>query len=95
MAATIPRIDVTNVWQSANALSGIAAGTASKMQHTGGAAVDVVLAAAEPTAQDQSIGEQIRTTEWFSVAALEAEVWVKTASPMAGTVARLSFQANE
>lgn len=94
MAATIPRITATNQWQSANALTGIASGTALKLQHIGGMFVNIVLAAVEPTSQDNSEGEQIKAGKFFAVEAGEAEVWLKVASPLDGLTALLSVQEN-
>lgn len=94
MAASIPKVDVTNVWQSVSSLTGIAAGTAIKIQHTGGYFVDVAISALAPVEGGAGIGEEMRTKDFFVVASGEAEVWVKTSSPCNGASARLSIQEN-
>ena len=95
MATTLPRIIADNTWQSANGLSGIAPGSGITIHHAGGAAVDIVLASTRPTVYDQSIGDQIRTTETFGVAEGESEVWIKTESPLDGMTADLSVQLSD
>ena len=90
MAATIPRITVTDEWQSVSALTGLAAGSAIKIQHTGGQFVDIVLSATIPTDETQLSGEQLRTNEWYAIEAGEPEAWVKVVIQSA----RLSIQAN-
>lgn len=94
MADTIPRITVNTTWQAVSALTTLTAGTAIKIQHVGGNFVDIVIDATIPTSATGTNGEQIRTGGWFTVAAGENDVWVKTSSPTLGLTASLSVQAN-
>lgn len=91
MADTLPKLTATSEWQSANALSGLAVGTALKLEVLGGVAVDVNIGPAQPVTQDAI--DRIDVYGWYAVAAGESEVWFRTCTN-GSTTALVSVQAN-
>jgi hypothetical protein len=92
MADNVLRIKLNNTWQDLNTLSGIAAGTATKVQRIGGDDVDIAISAAIPTTD---VGERLQSgSDWYAVAASESAVWAKCANGASLASATVSFQEN-
>jgi len=88
MANNLPRIPIGGEWINLNSVSGLAVGTALKIQHTGGTNVDIAISENEPAA---TIGEVLIAWQWYAVIIGEANpVWAKTSSRSGG--AQLSVQ---
>lgn len=88
MADNLPRISIDKDWLDLNSASGIAIGTAMKIQNVGGNRVDVVVSVSIPTTD---IGEVLEQFKFFGVVAGETSaVWAKTHAKSGG--AELSVQ---
>jgi len=75
MADNIARIPIAVAWVNLNTASGIAIGTALKIQHVGGTRVDITISSSEPTSD---IGEVMVPFEFYGVPAGETSaVWSK------------------
>ena len=92
MANTVAKISVNNTWQSANALSGIAAGAGVKVQLLGGVDCLVCIAASKPV-NDLKV-ERLSADCWYAVATGESTIWIKTMAKDEYSTAQVSLQAN-
>ncbi len=88
MANNLPRIPVQHDWVDLNTESGIAVGTAIKVQHVGGSSCDIVLSAVEPTID---IGEVIEPFKFVGVSSGETGTLWARARAISGS-ANLSVQ---
>lgn len=87
MADTITPIEITDEWVNMNTLSGITAGTATKIQNVGGVTALFRTSATQPT---ETTGEGVYVAEIYTVNAGENAVWMR-ARP-SGTKTLISFQ---
>ena len=73
-------------------LSGIAAGTATKVQRIGGDNVEIAISLAIPTTD---VGERLQhCNDWYAVSSGESAVWAKCANGSSLAGATVSFQEN-
>lgn len=90
MADNLARIPIGKEWIDLNDASGLAVGTALKIQHVGGSRVDIAVSASAPTSE---IGEVLVPWSFYGVNVGETNaVWAKIHPKSGG--ARLSVQDN-